>query len=145
MSISKKTAYVAAMAVGLIAIVVLPIVLSPIWPIANNGPFAIYLTAKIVFSLAYVFACVYPLFRKENATGITFLFDSLIIVLQFVPLLLRGIFQAFPNDVLWSTIIFLVSLLLLIGLGFGFLLSNEKMISASKNAEGHSIDIHEEK
>jgi hypothetical protein len=145
MDLTKKIAYVASMAVGLIAIIVLPIVLSPIWPIANNGPLAIYLAAKIVFGLAFLFASVYPLLKKENATGITFLFDLLVVVLQFVPLALRGIAQALPDNVLWPTILFLFGLLLFIGLGSGLLLSNEKMLAANKKAEGHAIDIHEEK
>lgn len=145
MTLTRKIAYVAAMVVGLVAIIVLPIVLSPIWPIVHNGPLAIYLTTKIVFGLAFLFACVYPLLRKENATGITFLFDLLVVALQFVPLALRGIAQALPDNLFWPTVLFLFSLLLFIGLGSGLLFSNEKMIAANKKAEGHSIDIHEER
>jgi len=141
----KKFIFVIVLAIGIALDISLAFILNPAWPIAGQAQLAIYVVAKVLFGMGLVFATLYPLFKKENATGMTFLLVGVSVLFQLLPLLFRGLYQNLPNDLAWTSSILCVAAIVYIALAYGLTHSNEKMIKANEKAEGKTIDIHEEK
>lgn len=141
----NKVVFLVSFLLGLTLMVIIPVIIYPYWPIKEQAPFAIYLTAKIFFGIGYLFAGFFTLKEPKNATGISFALVLVSALVSFIPLALRGWAQADATQVLGPTILLLVSGLLYVAIMGGMIIMNSRMSASNKASEGKSIEIHEER
>lgn len=130
----------------IVSVIVLALIVSIPFFLNNdleNNFLTVYLVAKIIFGLLFIGSVIYC-FAKQTSNGISYSLIVINIIVQFIPLILRGLFKLESHQIMWSIIVIGLSLIVYVSLFGAILTMNKKMLVRENKYQGHEIEVKEE-